>query len=68
MSCQHQLSPGLVPYHLPYLYVSYEEILDHLPGVEESGDGVLISPLKIFEPLGWKIVTLGDFLQVSLPG
>ena len=29
---------------------------------------MLIPPLKIFEPLGWKIVTLGDLLQVSLPG
>ena len=51
-----------------YLEVSFKEILNHLPGVEEFGDGVLIPPLEILEALRWKIVTPGDLLQVSLPG
>ena len=54
--------------HYIYLEVSFKEILYHFPGVEKFGNRVLIPPLKIFQPLGWKIVTLGDLLQVFLPG
>ena len=39
-------------------------ILDHVPGVEEPGNGALVPPADVLEALGWQVVAPGDGLEV----
>ena len=43
-------------------------ITDHVPGVEESGDGALVPPADVLEALGGEVVAAGDRLKVPGPG
>ena len=42
--------------------------MDHVPCVEEPGNGSLVPPADVLEALGWQIVAPGDGLEVPGPG